>query len=65
MWYNKIAYLIYKLYRFFIVSVWYYFVPFLAIVANFIIPTLLIKAGTADAGDIIPDVPVTTNPVAS
>merc|ERR1719464_736834 len=38
---NKLFYIIYILFRVLIVSVWYYFVPFLALIANFAVPALL------------------------
>ena len=48
-WYNKICYLIYKLFRIVIVSVWYYFIPFVAMVASFIVPAILkAKNGETD-----------------
>jgi len=38
---NKFLYMIYCLFRVLIVSVWYYFVPFVALIANFVVPALL------------------------
>lgn len=50
-WHNKLLYLIYTLFRLIIVSVWYYFVPFVALLANFVVPALLINASEAPEAD--------------
>ena len=51
-WYNKICFIIYKIFRVVIVSVWYYFIPFVAMVASFIVPAILRGKGNGetDAG---------------
>ena len=40
-WYNKIAYVTYKLLRLIIVSIWFYFIPFVAMIASFVTPKLV------------------------
>ena len=39
-WPNKISYIIYKLIRLIIVSIWFYFIPFIAMIASFIAPKI-------------------------
>ena len=41
-WYNKLFFLIYKAFRLFIVSVWYYFIPFIAMISSFLIPAVVL-----------------------
>ena len=38
LWYNKIGLIMYRLCRLIIVSVWFYFIPFVAMIASFVIP---------------------------
>ena len=40
-WYNKVCYIIYKCFRLWVVALWYYFIPFVAMVASFLVPALL------------------------
>ena len=40
---NKILYLIYKMFRIILVSFWFYFVPFLAMFASYVIPAYMQK----------------------
>ena len=40
-WGNKILYLIYKLFRILLVSFWFYFVPFVAMFASYVIPAYM------------------------
>ena len=42
-WGNKILYLIYKLFRILLVSFWFYFVPFVAMFASYVIPAYMSK----------------------
>lgn len=44
---NKLFYIIYWIFRFLLVSIWFYFIPFVAIIANFIVPALILKAQEA------------------
>ena len=40
-WGNKILYVVYKIFRTVLVSVWFYFVPFVAMFASYVIPAYL------------------------
>ena len=40
-WGNKILYLIYKVFRLLLVSFWFYFVPFVAMFASYVIPAYM------------------------
>ena len=37
-WDNKVLYILYKIFRIFLVSFWFYFVPFVAMFASYVIP---------------------------
>lgn len=50
-WDNMILTLIYGILRVLIVSVWYYFVPFVALMASFVVPALVIQAQEAEASN--------------
>lgn len=40
---NRIYYVIYGLFRFLVVTVWFYFVPFVALACSFIVPLVSIR----------------------
>ena len=40
-WDNKILYIVYKMLRIVLVSVWFYFVPFVAMFASYVIPAYM------------------------
>ena len=48
-WHNKILKFINRILRILIVSIWFYFVPFIALIANFIVPQYLIDKAKNEA----------------
>ena len=48
-WHNKVLKFINTIMRMLIVSIWFYFVPFIALIANFIVPQYLIDKAKNEA----------------
>ena len=51
LWYNKIAIVVYKIMRIIIVSLWFYFIPFVAMIASFVIPAAMKRGLDSEASD--------------